>query len=228
MTRSELIDMFKTVAKNHSPNAYSDDLITHFLDEGQIDIVLRTGCYTASKTLTSISGEDTYKLGSDIMKVLWVAYDNKQIDGTTVDQAHMFGDYPGAGSGTPSYYFIQMNNAGNDNEPILVFSNPPDEDSKNITVFYVKRPPKMWASSGTTSDPVIPEQYHRLIVEYALYGALWRDVKFETADRWKRQYDERVMRMVGEMSTFDAKRRKRWIPDSSENRQKSIRWDMRD
>lgn len=216
MNRSQMIDLFQMSCKNYSTNAYPPNLVAHWLDEAQIDIVLRTRCYTSTKTLTSVDGTREYNAGTDILQILHMMYNDLEIQPASFEQIQLLNGYPSEGEGTPTVYYIRMSD-----NPVIGFSPIPDTSSLDIDIIYVKRPPDL---TNTANNPVIPEQYHRLIVEGALYHNLVKDVKFEVAERWKMDYERRVERMAAEIRGLLRPKQLRMAPYDVENRNKHLKY----
>jgi hypothetical protein len=126
-----------------------------------------------------------------------------------------YNDYPGEAEGTPSHYYLKMSA-----NPLLGFTPTPDISSKVISIHFVKRPDSLLV---TTNSPVIPEQYQRLIVKFAMYNVLIKDVKVDTLSLWQREYLDGVTRMAEEVRNFDKKKSKRMEPYGNEHRQKSLK-----
>jgi hypothetical protein len=215
MNNAQLVNLFKESTKNYSSNWGSEALIGEWLDEGQIDIILRTGCYNSSKNLTSVASQREYSLGSDVMKVNHVLFNSLEVQPTTMEQAQLQNGYPSETAGTPTHFYIRMEDV-----PYLCFTPPPSTDALTIAVHYLKRPPTL---TSTDNNPVIPEQYHRLIVQHAMYNVLIKDAKMETASKWLDQYERRVTRMVAELNGYAKQRRKGFVPYGDEHLQKTLK-----
>ena len=214
MTRQQLIDLATNSIKNYSSNIYPS--LVDWLDEGQIDIVRRTECYTGTKTIQSVDGTREYALGTDVMKILSITYDNKEIQPSTFEQMQYYNDYPAEGSeGTPTHYYIKMTT-----NPLIGFTPVPSTSDLVISVHYVKRPESLVTVSN---DPVIPEQFQRLIAKFAMYNVLIKDVKIDTLKLWQQEYENGVNRMSEEIRNFDKKKSKRMEPYGTEHRQKSMK-----
>lgn len=213
MNRQSLIDLATNSIKNYSTNIYPS--LVDWLDEGQIDIVRRTECYTATKSILSVDGTREYQLGADVMKILAITYNNKEVQPTSQEQAGYYNDMPSEGEGTPTHYYLKMSTI-----PLIGFTPIPDTSGLAITVHYVKRPETLLT---ITNDPVIPEQYQRLIVKFAMYNVLIKDVKTETLTLWQKEYIDGVSRMSEEIRNFDVKKSKRMEPYGNEHRQKSMK-----
>lgn len=214
MTRQELIDLATNSIKNYSTNIYPS--LVDWLDEGQIDIVRRTGCYTASKDLTSVDGTREYELGTDVMRLLFVTYNGKQVQPASQEQMQFYADYPSeSAEGTPTHYYVKMTT-----NPLLGFTPVPGTSGLTIAVHYVKRPPTLLTVGNS---PVIPEQFQRLIVKFAMYNVLIKDVKVDTLTLWQREYEQGVNRMAEETRNFDVRRLPSFAPYGTEHRQKSMK-----
>lgn len=214
MTRQELIDLATNSIKNYSTNIYPS--LVDWLDEGQLDIVRRTECYTATKSLTSVDGTREYELGTDILRLLFVTYNNLEVQPTTLEQMQYYNDYPAeSAEGTPEFYYVKMTT-----NPLIGFTPIPSTSGHTISVHYVKRPLPLTTISN---NPVIPEPYQRLIVKYAMYNVLIKDVKTDTLTLWQREYEQGVNRMAEEIRNFDKRKAKTMVPYGNEHRGKSMK-----
>lgn len=215
MNNASLVGLFKEATKNWSANWGSESLIREWLDEGQIDIVLRTNCYEDYKDLTTVAAQREYSMGTDLLKVLHVLCNNAEVQPATMEQCQFYNNYPSETAGTPTHYYIRQ--GGN---PALGFSPPPSTGDLSVRVHYLKRPPTL---TNTDNDPVIPEAYHRLIVQHAMWNVLIKDAKFETAQKWLDEYERRVNRMAGEIRSFSKPKRKQFVPYGTEHQQKNLK-----
>jgi hypothetical protein len=84
MNRQQLIDLASNSIKNYSTNIYPS--LVDWLDEGQIDIVRRTECFTDTKSILSVDGTREYALGVDVMKILNITYDSKELQPTSLER----------------------------------------------------------------------------------------------------------------------------------------------
>jgi len=135
---------------------------------------------------------------------------NSRIDPTTIQQLMDHDDYPGETAARPESFYVKL---GNDSITPKVGFYPTPDAAYTLYYHYVKRPP----SIVDGFDPVIPEAYHRTIIQHALYSALWKDVKTDVADRWKSEYESDVARMKGEINSFLGKMPKRMQPYRKEH-----------
>ena len=214
MTRQTLIDLATNSIKNYSSNIYPS--LIEWLDEGQIDIVRRTECYTGTKNLASVDGQREYELGVEVMKILGLTYDSKEIQPASIEQMNYYAAYPAeASEGTPTHYYTKM--ATN---PLIGFTPIPDTSDLVIALHYVKRPESLVT---TTNNPVIPDHYQRLIVKFAMYNVLITDVKVDTLTLWQKEYVDGVNRMAEEIRNFDKKKSKRMEPYGNEHKRKSMK-----
>ena len=214
MTRQQLIDLATNSIKNYSSNIYSS--LVDWLDEGQIDIVRRTECFTDTKSISSVDGTREYPLGTDVMKILAIHYNSQEVQPASIEQMNYYAAYPAeASEGTPTHYYIKMTT-----NPIIGFTPIPDTSDLVISVHYVKRPDSLVT---TTNNPVIPEQFRRLIVKYAMYNVLIKDVKLDTLTLWQKEYVDGVNRMAEEIRNFDKKKSKRMEPYGNEHKRKSMK-----
>lgn len=219
MTNDEMLAMFKDQVKNHSISIFPDSLTRHWFDEGQIDIARRTACVTTDSNITSVASQREYSMPTDVLRLLHINwYDGttySRLEGTTLDALEVYEDYPNETAGTPTHYYIKQGST-----PTIGFYPKPSASQANaVTIHYLKRPTNLTTSS---TNPNIPEPYHRLIVQYALYRCLQKDAKTDTADRYYSQYLREVEMMRGDLNSWDRKRRLRLVPYDRDHRQRSL------
>jgi hypothetical protein len=224
MTNAEALALFQEQVKNYSSNIISPSLARHWMDEGQIDIVRKTGCVTTDATVNVTASTREYDLPTDVLKIKHIKYYDgttyTKLEGTTEDALEEGTDYPNeTATDPPRYYYIKQ--AGT---PTIGLSPKPKTTTSNaIQVHYVQRPATL---TTTTNDPAIPEPYQRLIVTYALYRCLEKDVKNETADRYHNQYLHDVADMKTQLINWDKKRRPAMVAyDRSHKQRTPLRYD---
>lgn len=218
MTNAQLLALFKEQIKNYSTSTFSEELIRHWFDEGQIDIVRRTGVNTTDSNLNSVAEQREYDLPTDILRLIHVTYYNTstyhRLEAATLDEMETFGDYPGETSTlNPTHYYIKQGQT----PKIGLYPKPSTSHASGIQTHYVKRPSNLTDSS---KSPDIPEAYQRLIVLYALWRCLQKDVKNETSDRYYTEYLREVDRMKYDLQNWDKKRKVQMQPFRREHRQK--------
>ena len=214
-TRQGLLDLFSGAIKNYSTSIYDPNLVANWMDEGQIDIVLRTQCLTDTKSILTVASTREYALGTDVMKVLALTLDGKEVQPSSQEQMAYYASYPAeTANGTPTHYYIKM--ATN---PLIGFTPIPDTSGQVISLHYLRRPASLMV---TANNPEIPEQYQRLIVKFAMYNVLIKDVKKDTLALWKEEYEKGVERMAEAMRNFDKKASKSMKFYGTEHKAKSM------
>lgn len=219
MTNAELLIMFKDQVKNHSTSIFSDALARNWFDEGQIDIVRTTECLTVDADVSSVADQREYDLPVDILRFLYINYydgtDYFRLHSATLDELEVYEDYPEEDSSTPQYYYIKQRST----PKIGLYPKPDASQTNAMSIYYVQRPTNLTIS---TNNPNIPEPYHRLIIQFALYRCLQKDVKNETADRYHRQYLNDLERMRYDLNNWDKKRKLKMVPYDREHRQRNV------
>lgn len=223
MTNSELVTLIQDQLKGYSTSIFPATLVREWMDEGQIDIVRRTGCVTTTGTINVTASTREYSMPSDILKVKHVYYydgtNYLRLHQTTLDELETYFDFPNESAGTPTHYYIKM--AGT---PTIGLYPKPDTTVANaISVYYVQRPSTLTTAA---TNPAIPEPYHRLIALYAMWRLLQKDVKDETADRYQALYEQQMQQMSHDMKNWDRKQRLRMRPYGRDQRDRYPAWDL--
>jgi hypothetical protein len=220
MTNADLLNLLQDQVKNHSTNIIGDSLARNWLDEGQIDIVNRTGCLSQDAQMDSVADQREYTLASDILEITHIKYYNGTkhvpLDGTTENKMEEYGDYPDETAVvSPTHYFIKQGAT----PKLNLYPTPSTTVASAIKYRYVPRPADL---TNEGLDPNIPEMYHRLIVKYALAVCLQKDKKFNTSDRYMAQYEQELARMQYRMKNFDQKHKMKMVPFSRQHKRRNM------
>jgi len=220
MTNAELLDLFEDQVKNHSASIFPPALVRNWFDEGQIDIVRRTECISTDNNIASVADQRGYNLPTDVLRILHIKfYDGTNhfpLDGVSENEMEEYGDYPDETSATPStHYFVKLGAT----PELNLYPTPSASQANAIKVRYLQRPTKLEPGG---SNPVIPEPYHRLIVLYALWRCLQKDVKNKTGDRYKAEYEQQLMQMQHDLRNWDRKTKPKMLPYTREHKRRSM------
>lgn len=223
MTNSELVTLFESQAKAYSSNIFPTTLVREWLDEGQIDLVRRSECLVGNTTVNLTANTREYNLATDILRLKHIYYTDGtnyyRLHRSSLDELETYGDFPGETAGDPTHYYISMAAT-----PVIgLYPTPDSTVSNGLKYWYVKRPTDLTTAAN---DPNIPEPYHRVIVLYALWRSLQKDVKNETADRYFQLYEREAEKMVHDMRNWDGKRRLRMRPYNTDQRDRYPAYDF--
>ena len=114
-----------------------------------------------------------------------------------------FDDSP-ASSGKPLYYVIV-------GSQISLYPTP--DAAYNLTLRFYRGPTEM---ENEGDEPDLPEQYHHLLVEFALMRAFAREDDYEAAGYWREQFEADLMKLRGE-TQHDSFEGPRQLPGSYED-----------
>lgn len=157
---------------------WSDAEILAWINDGQRDIVARTHCLEGKENETIITGTYEYAIGSSYITVEGVTFTTSTSTSSLKKGSieHM-GDTMDVGQ--PAYYFTWDNN--------LVVYPVPDSgvSGTTLTIYYIEMPTDL--TSGT-STIVVPKQFDRALLLYAVSQALFKDEKFAKAGRFMAEY----------------------------------------
>jgi hypothetical protein len=179
--------------------AIEDTLLQGWLNDGVVDVLLRTQCYVTDATMTETSGTGDYTLDPGILiarSLRWTSTGgsssyparvaNEEIERLRSAASTVSTTYPAA-----AYAVIGAN-------VLKVYPTPGAADT--ITIFYVPRPTAM---SDVADDPSsedfggIPAEYHKAVVLYAEWKAAdYRDDQSSAqGERYRQTYEDEVKRI---------------------------------
>ena len=133
-----------------------------WVNEGVLDVLMRTDCLMRSATLTLTSGTKDYTLSSSILKIydayVTVSGIANWLEITTVDEILAMRRTTTANVSPAQYYAV----GGSD--LLMIYPTPSSADT--LTIYYVPRPATLSASSDSPSE--IPAEFHKAVEFYAL------------------------------------------------------------
>lgn len=139
-----------------------ETLVDEWLNQGVVDVLLRTRCHVNCADIALTSGEWKYTLDTDILAINDISCSTGEL--YRVDPAEIMRMRTYSPSDSDVRYY-----ALNGNDLFMIYPTP--ESAEELDCFYVPRPTAM---SATGNDPSaeayggIPSEYHHAIVLYAL------------------------------------------------------------
>lgn len=150
-------------AKLGLDNTTSGDqgLIDSWVNEGVVDVVLRSRCKVSRADLALTAGSNDYSIDTDILRVLEMTIasgtQTYSMERKTVDEILRLRK-AGPGTSPARFYAVAGSNM------LMVYPTP--GANEEITMYYVARPTTLATGSDSPND--IPSEYHKLVEWYAL------------------------------------------------------------
>ena len=165
--------------------------IDSWVNQGVIDVMLRTSCQVRCATLTLTVGTSNYTLPTSIHRIV-SAYQvassvSYALEEVNLDDILEMRRATTANVSPAQYYAV----AGAD--LFLIYPTPASADT--VTLYYVPRPVVLSASSDTPTE--IPSEFHPLVEYFAFYrGATYTD---DTTSQVGLSYLQRYETLVRQM-----------------------------
>lgn len=181
-------DLRDRVLAHQFSSARYASLIVTWLDEAQTYILRQTdtrsneGLYD----FTTVNSTPNYALPSDFRSIVGVFND----DSNTILVPLSIPEYEQVTTsyGTPQYYVI----IGDD-----IYLYPTPNAAINISFRYYAMPETITEAV----DPVIPADYHDILVDYALWRAYLAEHDYEAAAQHQAIYQQAIEKMKGELQS---------------------------
>jgi len=132
-----------------TPGFWTDDELDRWINDANRDLTEVAQIPGGPYTFNTAAGTASYDPPSDFLKVRRLEVDDAMLIPLSLDRRM-------SGSGTPAFYYVY------DGKIYLV---PTPDAVLGATLWYYKAASTLFADSDT---PIIPEQFHRLIVVYAV------------------------------------------------------------
>lgn len=173
-----------------------ETLLDSWVNQGVVDVLLRTKCNVNPATMTTTSDEGDYTLTQAALAIEDLTYTDASgaqtrnlTRVTPADILRFRTSNPAAGTNTRYYAFT-----GND----LFMFYPTPESVDTITVYYVPRPAALSSGSHDPSAETygnIPPEYHKAIELYALAEAAeFTDHQpSQFGLRYKQEYEQKLV-----------------------------------
>lgn len=184
-------------------------LIIRWLNEAQRKIVRETDAFisNARQTYALVSGTASYDLPSDFIREDYLSIDEtgsfESIVLLPLDSFQSFDELNTSTRGKPTNYAIDFGSSSADRE-FYVYPNPNKAYTVNFN--YWKFPAEITLSV----DPVIPSDYHDLLVQYALYKCFEAEHDVSYAQYHKQQFTDGLAKLKGALQ-LDTQTRPRQV-----------------
>lgn len=196
MTLTTILTNIRSLCDEESTTDPTDTALTAFVNKRYHDLVDRIMNINedffveTDQTLDTVDGTELYDLPSDFKKVKRVEI---SYDGTTYDEAFEIdlNDKYTTESDTDSSY-SQHNPRWYFLGDQIGFDPIPDYDgTNNIKLWYIQRPTDLEG----TATPVIPAEYHSLLVDGACADLKKRDDNWAMANNFEKDYESGIKEM---------------------------------
>ena len=190
MTRREIIDMFRGENRDITSRVADDTVLGNHLKIGNQDFCIRTKCIRKDDTIQSVKDVRGYDLTArlsdfysiDELSGGGVAYDDDRLDERTIarlDQERS--RWRTEGSGTPEYYYRQMN--------ILNLVPTPGTSDKDIVIHYISLPDDFNDDNLTPFNELqYLESFHYVLVKYLEWKMMPKIGKRQDAAAAREEY----------------------------------------
>jgi hypothetical protein len=165
MTPTELETFIRQRYNAVGDNFFSQAEIFNYLWAGQMELAQETFCIKNTYTTTSVNGQRAYDYPSTALSIGRVEYDGQRVyPNDFVDDDGLTGNNPGlASTGRPQNY-QQWDDQ-------IYFRPAPDTAGLTIKLFTYDLPSQPTAIGSID----VPNRYHLMLVDYALYCMLSKD-----------------------------------------------------
>lgn len=137
-------------------------LIDGWVNEGVTDVLMRTGCYVRTTTISMSAGTYQYALSTSVMKILHAdvtvggnPYPLEQVGLDELEMMHL----ASSSYVSPAQFYAVVGA-----DYFLIYPTPATADT--VTIYYVPRPATLSASSDAPAE--IPQEFQKAIEFYAL------------------------------------------------------------
>lgn len=171
MNLSQLINLSRALLDEPDDLFYSDEELTAWLNEGQVEIANRVNHLTDVATADiNIKGK-VWTLPDNFIKEFKILYNDKVLPKIEFEEEYEKG------------YFIWGD----------ILNLNFEIGNGELKAYYYRTPELM---EEDNDNPEVPVQYRRSLIDYALYKALQKDEKYQMAESHKRDFMETIMQMV--------------------------------
>lgn len=135
-------------------------LMDEWINQGVLDVMVRTRCTVLPAVLTLTAGADDYELDPDILRILDATVGSVGLERRSPEDILRLRRAATSG-GSARFYAVNGANL------LMVYPTPSAGDS--ITFYYIPRPLALSDPDDTPED--IPAEFHKLVEWYALAEA---------------------------------------------------------
>lgn len=179
------LENFRTVvaakmSMNDTAGSDECNLIDGWVNEGVVDVLLKTRCYVDKSTTSLTAGVNDYDLDTDILQVLkMLASDGRELEPITFMEMNQLREL--GVTDTPGRKFAL---AGAN--IFMVYPTP--TSAETLTFYYIPRPTTL--STSGESPTFVPTEFHKAIEFYVLWqaGDYTDDASSAQGERYRLQY----------------------------------------
>lgn len=194
MTLKEMISDVRARVRELAPRELTDDLIRHWLNEGQLDFARKTLCLASRARSVTTAGDAMYALPADLLKLREVKHDGERLP-----------EIPLAGAvdaeGLPTGY-VRLGQTS-------ILLSPVPNESKALEIAYYQTPDKL---VKLDDESVLPVTCHEAVALFAVVRAHeatpnLMESQVAVLDRLMGQYNAKVQQQAGQ---FRQKKTSAW------------------
>lgn len=177
MTLLQLRAAVRKALQEPNTDRFSDSDLTDWLNDGQADVNNRIEFLVQRSTADLVIGEKEVAVPGDFLRFRRFTFDSNPLYITTADALDAeYGDGSWASeTGTPTHYYFLS--------PTTAVIWPTPDAAKTVQLTYSRTPVTM---SLDADVPEIPEEWHRLLVLYAVSEAR----KADRSELWQAAWQE--------------------------------------
>ena len=185
MTLKEMISDVRARVRELAPRELTDDLIRHWLNEGQLDFARKTLCLASRAKSVTTAGDAVYALPSDLLRLREVKYGAEKLSEIPLADAV---DTEGVPTG-----YAKLGQTS------ILLSPVPSAEGQ-LEIIYYQTPDKL-VNPGDES--ILPTTCHEAVVLYATIRAYeatpnLTEGQIAVSDRLTAQYNAKVQQQAGQ------------------------------
>ena len=192
MTLKEMISDVRARVRELAPRELTDDLIRHWLNEGQLDFARKTLCLASRAQRVTTAGNAMYALPSDLLRLREVKYGAEKLFEIPLADAV---DTEGVPTG-----YAKLGQTS------ILLSPVPSAEGQ-LEIIYYQTPDKL-VNPGDES--ILPTTCHEAVVLYATIRAYeatpnLTEGQIAVSDRLTAQYNAKVQQQAGQFGQRKAR-----------------------
>jgi len=192
MTLKEMISDVRARVRELAPRELTDDLIRHWLNEGQLDFARKTLCLASRAQSVTTAGDAMYALPSDLLRLREVKYGAEKLSEIPLADAV---DTEGVPTG-----YAKLGQTS------ILLSPVPSAEGQ-LEIIYYQTPDKL-VNPGDES--ILPTTCHEAVVLYATIRAYeatpnLTEGQIAVSDRLTAQYNAKVQQQAGQFGQRKAR-----------------------
>lgn len=180
---------------------WSDEELVRWIWEAMRDVARRTECLQETRSITLVSGQQTYDLPPDMFRIYRVEYRQTSTynypltyqDFATMDELWLTNR---SSQGTPEFYTI-WGTPGQGSEQLYLYPVPSSDITDGLKLYYYRLPKKV-DTNDYNKKADIPAGWEDLV---PLYVEIVARRKESRDSRWKEAYELYEIRLAEMMKT---------------------------